>query len=580
MARSLALLVLMSACSTDRSESEAGGSEAIPDSGVDRDSAPPHGEDGGGSDAGAADAGGADAGGTDAGMDAGHVDAAPCDGGVDHDAAPGGMVITSVVVDDSFTQVRQGSTFELLISGSGLQGVIEVSVPDGVNIEPTSLIATATEVRVGAFVDHGAAPGPRDITLTGADGVVTETEAFEVTPFIIDAAAGEGGRATYESPMLLCDGRMGEAANGDLVLLSPGEHECAGVQLGGGMELRGAGIDATTVRIFELFVRNNQGSRPTVVRDLSFILPAPDGAGLLRITGPGPAELRNLRLDGMRIDTALDGGSVVVDRVAIDARGADCILSNPAFKQLRISNSVFSRCGTGIYFTTGDLEVTDTTISQSQLGIRFGARPPGETPTGTIARVDLLDNQVGLIQGLGFMTMTDIEIRASAAMPEPAQTGMILAGGLLQVTGLQISGHVASGIDVLVFAGEDFDNHGSLGVSDAIIEGGTYGIFVNGSSDGANLFLQNSIVRDQSVAAVRLRGIDESAFRIENSELSVLPGGIALEDAREDPPVLHEIIEAPGTTLNGHSYAGMLFQGPLSMAPDFTILSDDGFIQF
>ena len=504
------------------------------------------------------------------------------DAGSDPDAAPASIVVDSVVFDGEFGQLRQGGEGDLVITGRGLAGVTAIAFDDGGAVDPTALVATDTEVRVGAVsVIHGAAPGPRDLTLIAGDETLVVPDAFEITPFVIEVDAAVDGRGTYQSPMRYCDDRLEQASGGDLLLFSAGLHVCSySPSVGEGAELRGAGIGQTIVSGGIAFLRAVVPGQ-SQIHDMT--MTGADPATQVRLNALGIVELRDLRLEGIGIAADYEDGGITLSRVTVDGQGvADCVAASNR-KTIVISDSDLFGCQTGILLPAGHLEVTDTVVSNSELGIQFGIMPPASPnqnlDSAALTRVDLIDNVTGYSQGAGSANLIDVEIRGSSVAPGRAETGLVMGNGFAEASGLLVSGMSRHGVDLHTLDGSDVDQHATLGIDDSTIEGGEVGVDVVGSSDGAALALTGSIVRDQTVAAVRIEGYENSYFRVEDDQLSVISGH-ALDDVRTEVWFAGAVVEASGTTLNGNSYGGQLIQGPADIGSDLRIASDEAWAQF
>jgi hypothetical protein len=311
----------------------------------------------------------------DAGLDAG----GGRDGGGD-DAAPGGMVIDSVLIDGAFTQVHQGSEFEIVIAGSGLEGVTDITF-DGGGIELAgSLVATPTEVRAVMLVFHGASPGPRDVTVTDPDGSATAIAAFEVTPWVFGPDAAPGGRATFESPMALREFYDG-ARSGDTLLLLAGEHRSdQGAFLQDGVTVTGQGAATTVVRgdtgVFPgfQFSAGNPIQVFSALRDVTVI--ATNGFQSVAWGGGfGTLTVEDVVLmgDGIELVPSSFGPlGVTINRVTFDGMGGGTGLRTIGAAGATISDSSFSRCDTGVWIEAGELDLTGTTIEGCATGLRAG----------------------------------------------------------------------------------------------------------------------------------------------------------------------------------------------------------------
>ena len=141
---------------------------------------------------------------------------------------------------------------------------------------------------------------------------------------------------------------------------------------------------------------------------------------------------------------------------------------------------------------------------------------------------------------------------------------------------MTIKGQALSGIEAFVSAAEPESARVTL--ADVLIEGGQYGVYLHGASQGGGLFMSSSVVRDQTVAAVSDGFGDEAGNNLGGANQLSVVSGVALEDARIDPPV-GAPIRASGITLNGRSYSGEV-DGPAELLPDYRIIDDQGAIRF
>jgi hypothetical protein len=496
--------------------------------------------------------------------DGGEPDAQPpppdagVDAGTGADASTGGMVIDSVLVDGSFTQVRQGTEFQILITGSGLESVNDITLDSAFIYDPETLVVTPTEVRAQMFLYHGSPPGPRTVTLVSPDGNALAPDAIEVTPFVVEADAAIDGRGTYESPMLYCGPLLGDALQGDIVLLRAGEHVCESrPYLGSGVEVRGEGVEATILRSpgFDFSTEQSQGAS---VQDLTVI--SSDPAGLVSFSTSGPVAIRDVRLVGLGIDS-----------------GPAREFSQPGFVLERVD---ISDCATGVSLADGRWTITDVTVEGCDTGMRLAGDRFNELSfTVDVTDVELLDNRLGIATAHATLRVIDTAVRDIEATPTVAEYGIRVSSGYLTVSNVEITGVDLVGVGAYTtVVGDDYDR-ALLTMSGLVVEGGLYGVEASGSGEGVFVQMANAVIRDQSVAAFSFRGIESSGFQLDNVELSV-SSGFALEDMRGDPEILHAVNSALSTTLNGRSYEGQLIEGPVDMPPDLRIVDNGAAVQF
>lgn len=564
LARSTAwLLLIVASCGDDGDSHGALGDASVLDAAVSRDAG------------GAADAGGD-------GIDAGE---GPADAGPSEpDAAPSGMVIESIQTADGYTQVRQGSIYpdgssvDLVIAGERLAGVTSVTVGEfAISVRDV----TDREVRVWFPVPHAARPGPRQVTVTSPGESVAVAGAIEVTPYVVSPSASAAGHGTFQSPMTICNDQVRRSRAGDTVLLLEGAHTCSQSRIWleeGGQIFQGQGLAVTSVGIagdgFQGFdVRPSDPGAVTTFRDLTITSAA---------VGP------TIRL--------WDRGSLLVERVALNGPGIslgncrDCetqaTIREASFTssqieasgraQLDVFDSVFTQGGACIQTAGGQFLVANTTFERCFIGVQLEkGDPSSEAVRGQILDSVFLDNQTGINQRAGRLAVTDTSIRQTAGSSGPFDRGIYINGGELEATRVTITGHGAAGIESFVSAAEV--DSARVTLADVLVEGGQYGVYLHGSSEGGGLFMRSSIVRDQTVAAVSLGFARAVRHDLNgNNQLSVV-SGVALDDARVDP--VFPTIEAAGTTLNGTLHTGQV-EGPAERLPDYRIVDDRGVIEF
>lgn len=569
----LSAIALATACGGDGSHdpdgspgttADASSPDASPDAAAPPDGAPP----------------------ADAGADAG-ADAAPIDAG------PDGVSIDSVVTADGFTQIRQGSSAQLIITGSRLDGIDTVTVGE---LAATVVSAEPTEVRADITVPHGTAPGARDVTVSGPDGSATLAAAIETTFYIIAPGAAPGGRGTFQSPLHLCEDETRAAQPGDTLSLLAGAHECTAtpfVSLMSGITVAGQGAAATTVGaaggFLGFFVSEIVDFGPTLFRDLTVVASEPSSVAI-SFNSRGAFIVENVVIEGpaddgagIRIDGP-EGKTVTIS--GLDYRGPGTGIDMPGFfATLTVSESSFSSCLRGVDIRDGQATITDSVFDGCDEGIRIGPEASSSNPpSATVRDCDLVDNVIGIVVASpGGTVVIDTTIRDPEVTEQASQRGIHVGRGTLSMTGGQVSGQDEIGIAVEGSSTtEGFANAFLDGVE---VIGGPIGVNLGGFPDDENLFMRNSIIRDQTVAAVRIRA--DGTFSTADlgndggtggNQLSVV-SGVALLDARPNPFEQFLTIDCTGITLNGRSYAGQFIQGPASLLPDYQV-DADGILQF
>jgi hypothetical protein len=522
----------------------------------------------------------------DAGTDAapGAPDAAPgpdgspgdIDAGHDADAGPGGPAIESVTIDGEFVQVHQGASFEIRIAGTGLDGVTSVSFTDGTVDPPGSLVATPTEVRATMVVASAATPGPRDVTVSGADGSATAPGAIEVTPWVMGPDAAPDGRATFESPMLLADYAAREEAFGGIVLFLVGEHVSdQNALFNGSITIMGQGEGTTTVRS-GLEVQVSSGA--AALRDLTlvgnlFFSGSTGGIAVERVTMVGgTATLFGSGNEGVT-------STADFDDFFYDGEGAPAaVAAIESLDHIRVSvtNSRFEACGTAINAGGVDMTLSDTVVEGCEFGTRSRVLSDSRRPGLTIGDCEFIDNRVGISAAIGNASVTNTSISDNEATAAASEVGISIGITELAATDVTITGQDRIGVSG--FASGGSDSHMGVDLTRLLVVGGERGVSLEGFVDAGHLRMSSSRIVDQTVAAVSVGLVDLGVIDLRGgNELSVL-SGFALEDVRVTPAAF-VFIEAAGILLNGRSYTGLV-EGIASVPPDYRITDRSGGIQF
>jgi hypothetical protein len=480
-------------------------------------------------------------------------------------------VITSVTTDDGFTQVRQSSTATLVIKGKKLGHTTSVSVGDFLVNSIDSV--RPHEVRVSVFTFGGIPLGPADVTVTSTDGTAVAPGAIELTPFVISPTA-VGGHGTFQSPMSLCDPDLaGFPDSTSTALLLAGTHRC------GQLVIVSAGLIA------------GDPDHLTVVTGT-------DDGGVVLVAGAlgGPVTIRDLTFAQPLSDRSIDfsGGELTVERV-IDFGGGIAAGENDTVKidhytyegegdAVDISSGVITsssirHCGSGRGIVArggsngGGVTIDHTVIEDCGIGIEFAGPGGFGRVGGEVTHSELLDNGIGISARFANLSVQGTVIRGNDATPRVSSIGLSLGSGFTSLSDIEITGQQDFGVGI---------SHQSSDGQDAVvfasgldITGGKLGVSISGIDN--NLFIDGSIIRDQTVASVEVGSLDGS-ISIGGNQLSVL-SGFAISDSRFTESGLSHFIHAEGTTLNGVSFDGQSIEGPTELAPYYHIAFDSG-IQF
>src|SRR5262245_45829141 len=157
--------------------------------------------------------------------------------GDDDAMPPGPPTVDSVKTADGFTQIRQGETVQLVVTGTQLLHATLVEL-NHFKIATTS--QTDTEIRGDVTIPHGYDVSPLAVFVTFPDQVIEIDNAIAITPYTVSASAAPGGHGTPPSPLGLCDPIVETATVGDVVKLDAGTHHCdRTIALGPGVTVAG-----------------------------------------------------------------------------------------------------------------------------------------------------------------------------------------------------------------------------------------------------------------------------------------------------------------------------------------------------
>ncbi|HEU0032770.1 MAG TPA: hypothetical protein VFQ53_19195 [Kofleriaceae bacterium] len=519
----------------------------------------------------------------------------PRDAAVDAppDADPNATVISAVATDAGLTQICHSCIETIVITGANLQGTTAVRIGA---IDAFVLSMTSTEIRAKVRIPDGFPPGALDVAIDGPSGTTTAPAAIEVTFVTAAANAPFGGRGVPQSPANLCDPELwvgsctqdetlgwcphAPMAPSTLHLLA-GTHVCDNANPSGGITVEGDGAGITTVESHGAFaIAFDNGFLPpdatTIVRNVSFA-GTPTSASLLLFTEH--YQIQSVVDDGGIVATS--SKSVTVDgytytgpasRIALDLTPIDA-------GNVAVTNTLIASCKEGLSLKLADtfagagLTMASTRIERCSVGIRLAVPPTtfsAQFPLFEITGVQLHDNTVGIAMAAGSGTLRDVVITDDEATAPAGTTGLSISNGDVTFLGGRIEGQTTG---VSMFASTD--TAPSVATDGLTIIGGQIGIGSRALGDQPVLRMRRTTVRDQTGASVTASG-DEGILDLGTAAdpgqnvLSVV-SGFALDDARTNTLPTGQTPNAVGTTLNGHSYAGQLLQGPLTIGSDLRI---------
>jgi predicted small lipoprotein YifL len=494
-------------------------------------------------------------------------------------------VIDSVTTDDGFTQIRQNGTASLVIRGKKLQHTESVTVGE-LFVSLDSVSAHEVRVTVDTFGFGSTPPGPLDVSVTSKHGTTVRAGAIELTPFVVSpTAAVEAGHGTFQSPMNLCDFELQNAGFFSRVILLAGTHRCgtllfmeAGVTVegdpAGGTIVTGANGSG-----FSVTFATGPADAVSTVRDVTFASPL-EFASIS--TGVGGLLVERVVDHGGGI-SASGEGLVRIDHYTYEGDG---IAIELAFAE--ITNTTIRHCGLnpGIRMSPDAFHsfafgtIDHVVVEDCETGIAVGLPGSRRNTNITIGNSELIDNRTGILVSSGDVNISNVVIRDDEATPLTTSTGISIRSGTAFVTDVEITGCDDVGIALVQTSSNGFD--AGLHANRLTINGGQVGIAFQGIDN--HLSMQNSIVRDQTAAALYASSIDSSIHLGSpgfpgNNALSVL-SGFVIDDDRQFNSSFFALIQAHGTTLNGVRFDGELVEGPAELAPFYRFRFNDSGIQF
>jgi hypothetical protein len=290
---------------------------------------------------------------------------------------------------------------------------------------------------------------------------------------------------------------------------------------------------------------------------------------------------------GLHVNNVDDhGGGIVVvhgnqprvDNYLFDGPGRGMVID--ATDGGRLANITIQNCSEGVTLTGGlspgavTTEVLGMTIKHCGLGLRLGTLPqtPGGPPPsfqGFVQDIHLIDNAIAILVQDGDSFVSNAVIEDDPTTPAVPATAVRVENGSLNLSFTQITGHTAGlDVDTLATAGR-----GRVVAGFVSIVGGDVGMRLRAFDRGTSVTFGGLDIRDQTTAALQVDGV-EILDTFGPNTLSVL-SGFAIDDRRTVIQPDRTELGLVRTTLNGHSYAGQVLRGPLSIGSDIRIASPD-----
>lgn len=514
------------------------------------------------------------------------------DGGMPGDG-PSGLTISRVNLDGAGnTEIRQGGSATLVITGTGLDHVTAARLGD-LDLDLAASSGTATELRLPVAIPHGHAIELLDLTLSSADGSA-HAAAVGVSPITIMPNGRPDARGTSDDPLSLCG--IAVAERGDEVELFPGTFTCSEpFTIARGVTVHGAASTHTIVRGSSLRVDTTNGDplAPTAIERLTLEdgeisaafttlsvtdVAIHDTSGLNRLGAGismlgGQLTVTNLAVTGFVAGIQVDANAAVTaDHYTYANANGIAIAIDRGDVQAR--NVTADPSVTGVILTAGSLDLADSTISSDGAAIHAGDfNTTVDTRTVTVANTLLRSNSLAITEATTDLTLTGCTLQRGAGHLDQASRGLQLFGGTVALIGTTVSG-----FSVGLAVPPPFKDRQGVEVTRATLDqieiAATDMAIGLQPLVGGDFIMRRSHAVGQNQGLVLGDGLDiidlGTAGSPGDNQLENASGGFALDDRRNGGTVdLH------GTTLNGTGFDGQVVQGPASVAAAYTLSGTD-----
>ena len=379
-------------------------------------------------------------------------------------------------------QIRQGTGDVVLdVDGTNLDRVTAFHLGDLTTVELPG--RTATRLSLTASVPHGAAPGPKDLVLTGPGGDTVTAAALVVTAVTAGPTGDDdAGRGTTDNPVRTLTRALTLAQTGDTVRLLDGTYDAAhgeqwpavdldapspipaGIRIEGqsraGVVLQGPGPLAPAIGLY--WTRDGSVAQLTI-RDF--------GYGVL-VTA-GSVAFRSVTV----LSTA---GGLLVGGGAVSA--ADCDVSGTSVAVFAVSSASVSLSGGRVHDNTAGVQVGDGSPQLTVAGTEITANDTGVFCGGSAAA--LLDGaKVHGNRSHGVQCVNDSQLTVtSSELAENAEAGIWFEGRSLVMRGTRVHDNLQFGLYVagapakvdlgnfLDPGNDDFHGNGPNGMTDQVLD--------------------------------------------------------------------------------------------------------------
>jgi hypothetical protein len=362
--------------------------------------------------------------------------------------APSGTTVTSVAVVGSggSSEVRQGAgSVDVTVSGSGLDGASSLSLGD---LTTSITSATATSIAATVEVPHGAAIGPRNLSVTTASGTATRSNALTVTA-ITAAPGGDDltGRGTTDAPFRTLTRAVQAASPGDTVRLRNGSYA--------------AGTESFPLEVSGLTIAGESQAGVIVSGN-----PLAAGAGLLVVSGD--TRFVDLTLESFNVAAInVTGGDAHLERVHVRDVAQDGVRVRHA--GVVIEDSLVERSGDDNLDIEGDatvLIVASVIADAGDTNVKLGDSGSNDALVATItgSTISGAGGRGVNIRGASQVTIVDTVVSGSGA-----DNVRIREAASLTMTGSSALDSNSDGLDfessgALVIRSSTFTGNGSDGV--------------------------------------------------------------------------------------------------------------------
>lgn len=486
-----------------------------------------------------------------------------------------------MAVAGGFHQLRQGSTVDIVVTGSALAGATAVAVG---TLTASIVTATETEVRATVTVPSGFEPRQLTVVVTTANGSASLADALETTFYVIAADASPGGRGTEEQPLALCDLDEFEVRAGDTLSLGTGVHSCdRQFRLNGGVRIVGLGVGTTVIDGLQgLLFDDASDGVVTVLHGFSVRSNTSLAVVRLRPLG-GSLEVDGLAIDGQARGIWVEKAAEAVRDRTVAINGFEYHGSGDALaleSAATVTHSTITDCATAItYIEDAKLELRGVNVAGCARGllvkplINITGR---HNPVVEISDASWLGNTVGIEIEDGGITLDRVRIEGSDE--HGCTTGAWLKNGRLTVGHSQIR-CAQFGIRVLADSTSLLNVQQSVLLDGVEITGAEVGIELDestrlGAIESSSAVVSHSVL-DGSGAAVSLvnpnaRVSLDGIEKLGDNQLRGLGTGVAFRDLRRKDG-LAGVTFATGTTINGRALSGRVV-GPVSQPPDYELV--------